>query len=219
MALFFRDIAQRFRSTKSTPQCRRPKPRQKMAIPAYILLVDQSASTGSNFRLGKGTSLSRIAAIQRAAHGYLTHLAKTNHRQPTGLVGFSEQAHLYHAPMPVGQSLKSLQAALRSLRPQGRTNISAGLELALQQLRKIGAMRGNIVLISDGAANLRAEHLGGLIQKAHTRRVRIFTIGVGNLSDCDYDKPLLVRMANNTGGRFMCADDFSSLCSALRMAC
>lgn len=190
-----------------------------IAVPAYVLLVDQSGSTGCAFRVALGKTISRIEAIQWAADAYFAQLAASNHRQLVALVGFSDQAHLYHPLSPVGHAAQSVRRAVWSLHPQSLTNLSAGLELALGQLDRVGATRGNIVLVSDGAANVQTERLPSLIQRARASRVRIFTIGVGNHGDSDYDRSLLVRMARNTGGRFMSAHSFKALCGALRRAC
>ena len=222
MALFFRHLTRR--RTRPHPQVSRrratapPRRRLRTAVPVYVLLVDESGSTSVPFQVAAGRTTSRIEAIQRAGGEYLVQLAASNRRQLVALVGFSHEARLYHPPAPVGQSAGSLQRALGSLHPQSTTNLSAGLDLAFAQLREVGAMRGNIVLITDGAANVQTERLPALIQRARNARVRIFTIGVGNDGDSDYDRPLLVRMARSTGGRFASAHSFGALCTALRRA-
>ena len=92
------------------------------------------------------------------------------------------------------------------------------LELALAQLSKAGVSRGNLVVITDGGANKGNSSLSGLLNRAKRSRVRIFTIGVGNNGNGDYDRDLLVKMARSTGGRFASAHSFGALCQALRRA-
>lgn len=166
-----------------------------------------------------GRTTSRIAAIQRAGCDYLQRLALSNPRQLAAVIGFSDTATLYHPLAAVGRSQPGLQRALQSLHPQSSTDLSAGLACALGQLRKSGTTRGNIVLITDGAANVETGRLPALVKEAQSRRIRIFTIGVGNNGDCDYDKKLLVQMARSTRGRFSSAHSYTALCNALRKAC
>jgi hypothetical protein len=46
--------------------------------------------------------------------------------------------------------------------------------------------------------------------------MRIYTIGVGNNGDSEYDRDLLIQIAQSTGGRFFSAHSFETLCNALR---
>lgn len=224
MALFLRQLAKRFRPSsapmptatvvKTTP------PRRKLhPIPAYVLVIDQSSSTGSPLRMAFGRRTTRIEAIQLAGQRYLQQLAASNPRQLVAVVGFSETARLYHSLAPAGPALRSLTRALQSLHPQSTTNLSAGLALALGELTRANTPRGNLVVITDGAANVETSRLPQLAKRARSSRVRIFTIGVGNNGDSDYDRDLLTHLARSTGGRFMSAHSFDALCNALRRAC
>lgn len=233
MTLFFRQLTRCFRSssvsTLTTPAARTSKtvnvvksrpPRRKLhAMPAYVLVVDESSSTAISFRTAFGRTTTRIKAIQLAAQGYLQHLKASNYRQLVAVVGFSDRATLYHSLAPVGRAMPGLSRALQSLHPQSTTNLSAGLDLALGQIRKAHTTRGNIVVITDGAANEQTGRLPGLVRQAKSSGVRIFTIGVGNNGDTDYDQKLLTHLARSTRGRFMSAHSFKALCNALRKAC
>jgi Ca-activated chloride channel family protein len=159
-----------------------------------------------------------MGAIQLSAQQYLRQLLVANPRQLVGLVGFSNTATLHHSLTPVGPSSRSLCHALQSLYPQGGTNLSAGLVLAMDQLVRVDAVRKSMVLITDGAANVSTSCLHELLRRARSSGIRIFTIGVGNNSNRDYDRPLLVTIARSTGGRFNSAHSFEALCNALRKA-
>ena len=160
----------------------------------------------------------RMAAVQMAARRYLGQLLAANPRQLGAVVGFTDTATLYHPLAPVGSAMRGLSAAVDSLHPQGMTNLAAGLEIGLDQLASASVRRGNLVVITDGAANQGRPRLPGLIRRAAGSRVRIFTIGVGNNADTDYDRALLVKMAHDTGGRFASAHSLGALCQALRRA-
>lgn len=228
MALFFKRLFQRPSRISSPssftprpaptgqPVPRRPRPVSRH--PAYVLVVDESGSTSSPFRMADRRTISRMQAIQWAAQGYLQQLLAANPRQAVAVVGFSDTARLCHRLAPVGAANGRLSCAVRSLQPRGLTNLSAGLALALDQLSTAGVSRGNLVVITDGGANKGTSSLSGLLDRAKRSRVRIFTIGVGNNGNGDYDRDLLVKMARSTGGRFASAHSFGTLCQALARA-
>ena len=233
MALFIRQLIKCFRPNTApvnnrgpaTVQHRptrakyAPRPGRLHATPAYVLVVDQSNSTSKPLRMAFGRRTTRIEAIRLASERYIQQLAASNPRQLVAVVGFSDTSTLWHPLAPAGPAIRSLLQSLRSLLPLDFTNLSAGLASALGQLRQSGTTRGNIVLITDGAANVEKDRLPSLVQEARARRVRIFTIGVGNDGDSEYDMNLLVHMAGSTGGRFTSAHSFEALCNALRRAC
>jgi Ca-activated chloride channel family protein len=185
---------------------------------AYILVVDESGSTGSPMSMGSRRTLTRMQAIQLAAKDYVRQLLATNPSQLVGLVGFSDMATLHHLPTPIGTSFQRFCNAVQSLRPRSTTNLSAGLSLALGQLAKVKAAHSNIVVITDGAANADTSLLPQLIRQAKADGARIFTIGVGNNGDSDYNRKLLIQMARSTGGRFSSAHSFEMLVNALLKA-
>ena len=223
----FNFFPKRRRSSKSTKVNHKPasSPRNrqhqrlKCSNPAYILVIDESGSTNEMFRRAFGRSSTRICAIRDAARQYLRQLRSSNYHQLVGVVGFSGDAVLYHPARPVGRYFGALNRSLDCLRPKGLTNLSAGMELALNQLARTDTHRGNLVIITDGAANEQKSRLPGLLQRARSQGARIFSIGVGNVGDTSYDKELLIKMANSTGGKFSSAHSYETLCRALRKAC
>jgi len=220
MALFFRRWLSR--SPGSAVRTARPMaPRPSRCwhfLPAYVLVVDESGSTGSTLRMAGGRTTTRIKAIQAASQRYLQQLVASNPAQMVGVVGFSDTATLYHQLASVGKAFDSLCRALESLHPRSTTNLTAGIDLALAELTRAPAVQGNIIVITDGAANEARDELPRVVDRARQARVRIFTIGVGNKGDVDYDRNLLVSIAAATGGRFASAHTFSALCNALRRA-
>ena len=125
MALFFRQLKKCFRSssvsTTTVPAAGTSKPvntvkskppqRKLHAVPAYILVVDESSSTATPLRMAFGRTTTRIKAIQLAAQDYLRHLKASNYRQLVGVVGFSDRATLYHSLSPVGRTMPGLRRA------------------------------------------------------------------------------------------------------------
>jgi len=178
--------------------------------------IDNPANWPTNSFWVKNTT--RMDAIKAACRDYLRQLAAGNPRQLVSLVGFSNCATLYQAPVPVGRCFRQLNAAIGRLRPRHQTNLTASIELALGQLAQLNTARGNLVVITDGGANEDTSRLPRVIHRAAAMGVRVFTIGVGNSGDADYNRPLLVTIARHIGGRFSSAHGFRALCSALREA-
>ena len=225
MTLFSRRSRAKYSATSShaSPRSARrrpshPRPHARPGRSAYVLVVDESGSTSSSFRMASGRSTTRMGAIRLAAEQYLHQLAASNPRQLAAVVGFTDSARLCHPMAPVGPALGSLSRAIRTLHPQGITNLTAGLSLALGQLARARVRRGNLVVITDGAANKDTSRIPDMIRRIRSTRTRVFTIGVGNNADSDYDRQLLVNLARLSGGRFASAHSFTALCSALRRA-
>ena len=76
--------------------------RSSRAEAPYILLVDESGSTGSSFRVAGARTTTRMQAIQDAAARYLRMLSAANPRQPVAVIGFTDAATVYHRPAPRG---------------------------------------------------------------------------------------------------------------------
>jgi hypothetical protein len=89
------------------------------------------------------------------------------------------------------------------------------LALALDQLAMGRVRMENVVIITDGGANVGRGRLPGLLNRARAAHVHIFTIGVGNNAVPDYDRGLLAKIASDTRARFASADRFRQLCQAL----
>ena len=98
------------------------------------------------------------------------------------------------------------------------TNLTSGLRPALYLLRENGSTRGTFALITDGDANVEAEHLPATVQEAGRSGARIHTIGIGNNGDTGYDPATLSTIARSTGGRFQSAHPLEALCKALDKA-
>jgi Ca-activated chloride channel family protein len=189
---------------------------RRKSVSCCMLVLDESASTGKSFRMAGGQTITRIDGIRLAAIRYLEQLKNSYCNCKVGIVGFSQTARRYSLPSPVGKRFRHLVQALSHLRPRGATNLSIALTTALDEFDHSNALHGSIVIITDGAVNRNTHNLPQLIARAASMRMRIYTIGVGNNGDSEYDRDLLIQIAQSTGGRFFSAHSFETLCNALR---
>jgi VWFA-related protein len=108
-----------------------------------------------------------------------------------------------------GRSVKAeeralLEAALKTLVPEGRTALYDALVRALERLESAAHARKVIVLMSDGADNASRATLDDVLTRARRSNVTIYTIGLFAPGDPDTNAGVLKRLAETTGGdRFL----------------
>jgi Ca-activated chloride channel homolog len=108
-----------------------------------------------------------------------------------------------------GRSLKAeekelLQAALKTLVPQGRTALYDALVRALERRETATHARKVLVLMSDGGDNASRATLDDVLANARRSNVTIYTIGLFARGDPDTNPGVLKRLAEATGGdRFL----------------
>ncbi|MGN7385534.1 VWA domain-containing protein [Sporosarcina sp. SAFN-015] len=122
------------------------------------------------------------------------------------VVSFNDAATIHQS---LTNNRFAIDAALDSLTPTGGTDISAGLDLALQELKM--QSRDNhkiIVLLSDGHSINNTISLQ-LAEKARNENVRTYTIGLGESSKIPVS--LLTSIAEKTGGQYFHAINANQL--------
>ena len=226
MTLFYKEFAKSSHTSIARPHSpassaaeTRPVRSRRKSTPYCILVLDESGSTGRLFQKEGGLKTTRIDGIRLAARRYLEQLRSSNGNSKVGIVGFSQTVRRYSLPSPVGKRFPHLVDALSHLRPRGATNLSAALTTALDELASVNARYGKIVIVTDGAVNRSMHDLPHLLVRAASMQVRIFTIGVGNNGDSEYDRNLLIHIAQSTGGSFFSAHSFENLCKVMRKSC
>ena len=180
-------------------------------LAAYrVLAIDGSGSMAE--RLEDGNT--KMGAAITATKASLAHMAKYFPYQRVGMVVFNDLAHMVFAyKSPNDYRLFDF---LDKLRPSGRTNLSAGLEMAVTMLaRTPRGVRRQLTVLSDGGANERRDDLHPLLQKAVAGNITIWTISLGDRGCPTSDEPLLRWLAENTrGGRFLRVHDMRGLIDA-----
>lgn len=98
----------------------------------------------------------------------------------------------------------TLEAALRTLVPQGRTALYDALLAGLDRLDRTAHARKVIVLISDGGDNASRATLDEVLGHARKSNVTIYTIGLFEAGAPDTNPGVLKTLATATGGeRFL----------------
>jgi len=108
-----------------------------------------------------------------------------------------------HRLVTAGDSA-ALEAALRSMAPQGRTALYDALAAGLDQVEHHAQARKALVVISDGGDNASRATLNDVLARARRANVTIFTIGLFDEDDPDRNPGVLKSLAESTGGeRFL----------------
>jgi Ca-activated chloride channel family protein len=134
---------------------------------------------------------SRIEAAKQAARAFWRRRAEVAPEARVALVAYSTSAQLLCQPTSVRDG-PDLDTAIDGLRPGGRTNMQAGLELAWQLLvptRDRGP--GEVVLLTDGLNNDQDPRR---VAEAIKQFAIMNTVGIGARNEVD--EPLLRALAS-----------------------
>jgi Ca-activated chloride channel family protein len=97
-----------------------------------------------------------------------------------------------------------LEAALRTLVPEGRTALYDAVTDGLEHLTAAMHARKVLVLVSDGGDNASRGNLNDVLAQARRENVTIYTIGLFDRGAPDTNPGVLKRLAASTGGeRFL----------------
>jgi VWFA-related protein len=107
-------------------------------------------------------------------------------------------------PFLLAGDLAGLEAAVNSIRPDGRTALYDGLIDALDHLTQGTRARKVLVVISDGGDNASEAKLETVLARARDSNAAIYTIGIFDQDDMDKNPGVLKSLAQTTGGeRFL----------------
>jgi VWFA-related protein len=100
--------------------------------------------------------------------------------------------------------IAALEAAVSSIRPDGRTALYDGVMAALDHLALGTRARKALVVISDGGDNASEATLDAVLRRARYSNAAIYTIGIYDDNDDDRNPRMLKELAHATGGeRFL----------------
>lgn len=146
-----------------------------------LLLLDTS---GSMF--GDKLSLAKVTGLEL--------LAQLKPQDRVGLMLFSDERRWIYDFAP-NSSIKAA-AVVDPIPAQGGTDLAKALAEGLGRLEGLSVPERHVVIVSDGIT--RPADFPGLAARARASRISISTMGVGK----DADRPLLERLARQTGGRY-----------------
>jgi Ca-activated chloride channel family protein len=107
-------------------------------------------------------------------------------------------------PFLLASDLGALEAAVTSVRGDGRTALYDGLMAGLDHLAKGTRTRKVLMVISDGGDNASAATQERVLARARESNAAIYTIGIFADDDMDKNPGVLKALARTTGGeRFL----------------
>jgi Ca-activated chloride channel homolog len=122
-------------------------------------------------------------------------------------------------PFLLAEDLSTLNVALRSMRPDGRTALYDALVAGIEHLGRGSRPRKVLVVVSDGGDNASAATLDQVLGRARESNVAIYTLGIFDPEDLDRNPGVLKSLARVSGGeRFLPRSPAEMLQSCERIA-
>lgn len=177
-----------------------------------MLVIDLSGSMEIQDMSWQNQPIDRVEAVKRLTREFL----QRREGDRIGLILFADAAYQL---TPLTLDLATVQKMLDEVvvgMAGRRTAIGEGIGLAVKRFNELSSSNKVIVFLSDGASNTGNISAEESLQLAKAANVRIHTVGIGaeemtqqgifgprtvNPSH-DLDEPLLIRMAEETGGEY-----------------
>jgi Ca-activated chloride channel family protein len=138
-------------------------------------------------------------------------IGRLNERDRFALVSFADNALVQSPLVTVNSANKgTLNNMVSQIMPSGSTNMSDGLNAALQLLEHSAEAARKIVLLSDGQANqgiTDPELLGQMASRATHHGAVLSTIGMG----LGFNEALMAKLADHGMGHYSYLEDLSGL--------
>lgn len=152
----------------------------------------------------------RLAEVTRAAQSFLRQIV-----QPDDEVMVITFDDVPRVRAGFTHDLDFLANGLEGLEARGGTALYDSLVFTLGELQRLRGQRA-LVLLSDGLDERSHSTVGEVLELARRAAVTIYTIGLEdpNPTTPPLDRPLLDRLADETGGRSFYVDDAGELTSA-----
>ncbi|MCC6333285.1 MAG: von Willebrand factor type A domain-containing protein [Myxococcales bacterium] len=160
-----------------------------------VFTIDVSGSMAQGHRLG----------LVKQALGLLVE--ELDERDRVSVVVYGDTAQVVLPPTPATEK-EVLHSAIARLKPEGSTNVEAGLDLAYELAMK-GFVPGGInrvVLCSDGVANNGVSEAGGLWAKVKGRASEGVTLSTVGFGMGHYNDVLMERLADVGDGHYAYVD-------------
>jgi Ca-activated chloride channel family protein len=170
---------------------------------ALMLVIDKSGSMQENDKIGSA----RVAALAAAK--------SLGPNDQIGIIVFEDEARRLSPLDRAPTQQARLPNLLQGIIPGGGTHIRPALELAVEDLRAVGAAarHKHIILLTDGQDNLtvssKKPDYMRLCEDALGSGIRISTVAVG--SEKETDRDLLREIANRGQGKFYFTEDATEI--------
>ncbi|WP_419553597.1 YfbK domain-containing protein [Candidatus Poriferisodalis sp.] len=171
---------------------------------SIILVLDSSGSMNQEI----GTSNDRTRRIELVYDAVDLLLGGLEPETRVGVVAYANHARIVARPGAVGRSYDDLIRRIqRDVRPNGSTNVAAGLSTGYRMADSEAAAGRNVLvlLFSDGVANVGATETDRILRQLGERSdIGLSTIGVGL---GPFNDELMEQLANRADGSYHYIDD------------
>lgn len=103
----------------------------------------------------------------------------------------------------LASDITSLERAVSSLRPEGRTSLYDAIMAGLDRLDEGSQARKVLIVLSDGGDNASRASLDRVLERARRSDAAIYTIGLFDRGDPDANPAVLKELARTTGGEHL----------------
>lgn len=146
----------------------------------------------------------------------MVFLASLQPEDRVALITYSDEAQLLWPSSPVGEG-RWIRSTIESLRPEGSTNLHAGLMLGLAEVDRSFDIRRNnrVILLTDGIANQGVTDPQQIAREAlayNQQGIYLSTIGLG----LDFNDELLATLAQQGGGAYHFVDSAQEMDKVFR---
>ena len=171
---------------------------------SVILVLDSSGSMNEEI----GTSDDRTRRIELVYDAVDLLLGGLESDTRVGVVAYANNARTVARPAAVGRNYDDLIRSIqRDVRPNGSTNVAAGLVSGYRMAESEAAAGRNVLvlLFSDGVANVGATETDRILRQLGERTdISLSTIGVGL---GPFNDELMEQLANRADGSYHYIDD------------
>ena len=171
---------------------------------ALVVVIDQSGSMDAchcnTANRDGGVQISGIPKVDIGKEAILRAVSALTERDEFGVVAFNENAHWVIRTAPLG-NVGDVETQIGGIRPDGQTNIFAGLSEAVASLEGTSATRRHIVLFTDGWSS--SGEYDALLERMAAAGITLSTVGAGGGGAGDF----LSNLARRGNGRYYAAVD------------
>jgi len=172
--------------------------REKQPDIALVVVIDKSGSMAAchcnSASRDLGVQIQGVPKVDIGKEAILRAIEALTARDEFGVVAFDENAHVVIRTAPLG-SVGDVETQIAGIRPDGQTNIFAGLSEAVASLEKATAERRHIILLTDGWSS--AGEYSALLARMKAAGITLSAVGAGGGS-ADF----LRTLAEQGGGKY-----------------
>jgi uncharacterized membrane protein len=178
--------------------------RQKQPDVALVVVIDESGSMAAchcnTANRDQGVQIQGVPKVDIGKEAIIRAVSALTARDEFGVVAFNENAHWVIHTAPLGQ-VGDVEQQISGIKPDGQTNVYAGLSEAVASLEQASATRRHIVLFTDGWSN--SGQYDDLLKRMAAAGITLSTVGTGG-GNAD---AFLGGLAKQGGGRYYPATD------------